>query len=203
MIFNSMGRTIKTLLKESKETLIKVGSDIIVNNYVIAENSGGGYYTIKIPKNSNISEVDGSEIFYIVEDSEGNMIKKDITDILSGKQINALRNEVIRETENFLSSDSDSEVIDYISDVFDKNGFKPRHIINYDDITDGYELDVIIIIDGGLESFYVSVDNDGNISIINTDGENTGMGNMEDYREVSKNFKEFLDGVENSDFTGI
>ena len=198
-----MGRTIKTLLKESKETLIKVGSDIIVNNYVIAENSGGGYYTIKIPKNSNISEVDGSEIFYIVEDSEGNIIKKDITDILSGKQINALRNEVIRETENFLSSDSDSEVIDYISDVFDKNGFKPRHIINYDDITDGYELDVIIIIDGGLESFYVSVDNDGNISIINTDGENTGMGNMEDYREVSKNFKEFLDGVENSDFTGI
>lgn len=198
-----MEHTIKTILKESKETLIKVGSDIITNNYVIAENNGGNYYTIKIPKNSNLLEVDGSEIFYIVEDSEGNVVKKDITDILSGKQINALRNEVIRETENYLSSDSDSEVIDYISDVFDKNGYKPRHIINYDDITDGYELDVIIIINGGLESFYVSVNNSGDISLINTDGEDISMGNMEDYREVSTNLKEFLDGVENSDFMGI
>jgi hypothetical protein len=200
MIFNSMGTTIKTLLKEGKQSILKLESNIITNNYRVIENDSGKYYTIRIPKNATVSEFDNSDICYVIEDENGRPLIENITDVFTPKQINALRNEIIVETKNELSSDSDSEVIDYVSDLFDKNGFKPVHIINYDKITTGYEMDVIVIINGSLESIYVRVNSSGDISIVESDGDMIDMGNMEDYSLVLFNFKKHLKNIEDISF---
>jgi hypothetical protein len=195
-----MGTTIKTLLKEGKQSILKLEPNIITNNYRVVENDGGKYYTVRIPKNTTISEFDDSDICYVIEDENGRPLIENITDVFTAKQINALRNEIIVETENSLSTESDSEVIDYISDLFDKNGFKPVHVINYDKITTGYEMDVIIIINGSLESIYVRVNSSGDISIIESDGDMLDMGNMEDYTLVLFNVKKYLKNIEDISF---
>jgi len=71
------------------------------------------------------------------------------------------------------------EIIDYITDTLTNIGYRPRHVVDYSDKDEYNDFGFVMIIDGDLETLYIRVSNNGDITIIDDEGDYFDMGNMD------------------------
>lgn len=187
--------TADLLLRKSGHSLIKIDDNLAMYNYVVVNENTKDYYYVSIAKNTTIKESVESEIYYTIKKNNDTVIKEDIYEVFPLAIVNRLKS-TINEVEEYVDGSNSDEVVDYLVDIFDELGYRPRHVIHYDDVVDGLEYDFLMIIAGSLESLYVKVENNGDVYIIDEEGDSHLMGNTEDPAIITKSFERHFDSLE-------
>jgi len=190
------------LLRTAGYTLLETTEVTGFKNYLIVNEGNKDYFNVSIAENTTIVEVENSEVFYTIKKNGKKIIKEDLNDLFPMKIINKMLPMSITESHDFQDDENDAELIDFIGDVFDNIGYKPRRIIHYDDNEGFHEFGIIIIIGGELELVLVKVTMDGIITIISNNGGTHNMGSTDNPDSVRSDIGEYLKGIESDDIIG-
>lgn len=184
--------------RKSNHSIMRVDDSLGFNNYVIVNEDTKDYYNVSIAKNTTIKESIESNIFYTIK-KNNSKVNEDIYTVLPSIVIDAMINEV----EDYVDQSNSEEVIDYMVDVLDSLGYKPRHVIYHDTVKETLDYEFVVIISGEIDTVYLSIDKGSDVYLVDEYGERNLLGNMSDPDIVKLTMgghiesKEHLTGVYN------
>lgn len=178
----------KLLGRKHGYSIVKVDDTIGFNNYVIVNEESKDYYEISMAKRLSINESIDTDIFYTIKKNGYDVIKEDIYTVLPYIVVKDMINEV----EEYVDHSHNDEVIDFLSDTLESLGHTPRHVIHYDDVEETLDYEFLLIIAGSLDTIYVSVENNGDIFVVEDVDERHFVGNMENPESVTKFLGNYL-----------
>jgi len=154
-------KTADLIFRKSNHSLIRIDDTLGFNNYIVVNEDTKDYYQVSIAKNTTITETVNNEVFYTIKKNR-EVINEDIYTVLPTPIINGM----IKEVEEYVDVSHREEMVDYFSDLLYNIGYTPRHVIHYDNVEETLDLEFLIIINGDLDSLYLSISKDGDVSII-------------------------------------
>lgn len=161
--------------RKSNHSILRVDDSLGFNNYVIVNEDTKDYYNVSIAKNTTIRESVESEVFYTIKKNKCK-VNEDIYTVLPSIVIDTILNEV----EDYVDQSNSEEVIDYMVDVLDSLGYKPRHVIYHDTIQETLDYEFVVIISGEIDTIYISIDKGSDVYLVDEYGERNLLGNMND-----------------------
>ena len=154
-------KTADLIFRKSNHSLIRIDDTLGFNNYIVVNEETKDYYQVSIAKNTTITETVNNEVFYTIKKNR-KVINEDIYTVLPTPIINGM----IKEVEEYVDVSHREEMVDYFSDLLYNVGYTPRHVIHYDNVEETLDLEFLIIINGDLDSLYLSISKEGDVSII-------------------------------------
>lgn len=180
------------ITRKVKHSVVRIDDTLGFNNYVIVNEETKDYYEVSIAKNTSLTESVGGEIFYTIKKNGTDVIKEDIYGIFPLSIVKTLLNEV----EEYVDSDHLDETVDYFTDILYQVGYTPRHVIHYDNIEESLDIEFLIIINGGLDTLYLSVSKGGDVEIVEDMDNRTSIGNIDTPEYIKTGIERHLNDME-------
>lgn len=184
-------KNVEYIKNRDGHSILRTDDSMGFNNYVVVNESNKDYYNVSVAKNTTLNEVKNEEVYYTIKEN-GVVVKGDIHTFLPKSVIKVLVNEV----ETYVDQSNHDEVVDYMVDSLNSVGYRPRHVIHYDDVEDTLDYEFLIIVNGGLDTFYVSIEKNGDIYHVDDESDRHLLGNMDSPDEVQSQIEFYLNDME-------